>query len=81
MATCKECDHYEICLGWGDMGAIELNPDADKECVRFKLKKIGTWLINSDGYYPYCSVCGEEPHGGKMTKHCPNCGAEMSGEE
>jgi ligand-binding sensor protein len=37
----------------------------------------GRWLINPDGYYPYCSVCKEEPDSGKMTKHCPNCGAKM----
>jgi len=35
------------------------------------------WEINPDGYYPYCALCGEEPRGGYMTPHCPNCGAEM----
>ena len=39
----------------------------------------GKWEINSDGYYPYCSVCGEEPENGKMTNYCPNCGARMKG--
>ena len=37
--------------------------------------KHGRWLINCDGYYPYCSRCGHEP--GKMTKYCGGCGAEM----
>ena len=37
----------------------------------------GRWLINSDGYYPYCSECKEEPKNGIMTHYCPNCGARM----
>ena len=37
----------------------------------------GKWEICCDGYYPYCSVCKEEPSSGNMTKYCPNCGAKM----
>lgn len=37
----------------------------------------GQWYINPDGYYPYCSECGNEPQGREMTKWCPNCGAKM----
>ena len=51
-------------------------PAADVEPV-----KHGRWLINSDGYYPYCSECKCEPDGRKMSKHCPNCGAKMDGKE
>ena len=40
----------------------------------------GKWLINCDGYYPYCSECKEEPKGGNMTKYCPHCGAKMDKE-
>ena len=40
------------------------------------MKKTGKWLINSDGYYPYCSQCKYEPK--EMTRHCPNCGVEMN---
>ena len=39
--------------------------------------KYSKWLINSDGYYPYCSLCKGEPQNGVMTKYCPNCGAKM----
>lgn len=35
------------------------------------------WIVNSDGYYPYCSNCKTEPENGKMTKFCPECGAIM----
>ena len=35
------------------------------------------WIICSDGYYPYCSECKEEPKSGIMTHYCPNCGCKM----
>lgn len=35
------------------------------------------WIINSDGYYPYCSNCKAEPENGKMTKFCAECGSIM----
>lgn len=41
----------------------------------------GRWIINPDGYYPYCSECKEEPEHGEMTNYCPNCGAKMDGKE
>lgn len=56
--------------------AIEAVPTADVEPVRH-----GEWKICCDGYYPYCSVCKEEPIGRKMSKYCPNCGAKMGLEE
>lgn len=39
------------------------------------------WEICSDGYYPYCSNCKNEPKGREMTDYCPNCGARMDGKE
>ena len=39
----------------------------------------GKWIICSDGYYPYCSVCNYRPH--EMTNYCPNCGAQMKENE
>ena len=35
------------------------------------------WEICSDGYYPYCSNCKNEPQGRVMTDFCPYCGADM----
>lgn len=45
-------------------------------------EKEGVWVINPDGWYPYCSRCGYEPdrpHKLKdnRTPYCPNCGAKM----
>lgn len=42
----------------------------------------GKWLINPDGYYPYCSCCGYEPKrsadgSDNRTAFCPGCGAEL----
>ena len=48
---------------------------ADSETERGSAR----WLINSDGYYPYCSACMKEPKDGKMTDVCPSCGARMDG--
>lgn len=40
-----------------------------------RLDNIAHWDINCDGYYPFCSACGESPM--KMSKYCPNCGSRM----
>jgi hypothetical protein len=47
--------------------------------------KQATWIINPDGYYPYCSNCNYEPdrpqtHSDNRTPYCPNCGAKMKKE-
>lgn len=42
--------------------------------------KHAEWKICSDGYYPYCSNCKNEPQGREMTSFCPNCGARMHGD-
>lgn len=37
--------------------------------------KCGKWIVSSDGYYPYCSECGDRPP--KITNYCANCGTKM----
>ena len=58
------------------ISALQCAPTMGEEQVRH-----GKWKICCDGYYPYCSVCKEEPIGRKMSKYCPNCGAKMGLEE
>ena len=48
--------------------------------TRDSINKVVRWLINSDGYYPYCSNCKKEPESRIMTNFCPSCGADMRGE-
>ena len=63
---------------------IDTQPTAD---VRENVK--GNWLPQDNNktngmmsttvyYYPKCSVCG---HCANYTNFCPNCGADMRGEE
>lgn len=54
---------------------LAYEPTIDPESLR----PHGEWVVCSDGYYPYCSECKEEPKGGAMTNYCPNCGAVMQG--
>ncbi len=56
--------------------AIDNAPTADVAPVVH-----GHWIICSDGYYPYCSECCDEPKNGVMTKYCSNCGAKMDGKD
>lgn len=40
------------------------------------------WIINPDGYYPYCKECRYEPEPPRFNKDnrtpcCPNCGRKM----
>lgn len=47
------------------------------KCARAVLEYTAHWEICCDGYYPFCSECGEEPPGREMSRYCPNCGRRM----
>lgn len=89
--TCKECFHFKVCDSGRHIGEyIEddgiYSEGVEKECITFIPSadivevRHGEWVINSDGYYPYCSICETEPKNGVMSKYCPECGAKMDGE-
>ena len=77
--NCKDCIHNGVCY------LQEVCSDIEEQLEEFGCEDYrqrityGEWIICSDGYYPYCSVCHNEPQSGKLTKFCPNCGAEMKG--
>ena len=60
-----------------DDAKYEFDIDTLTDALTIDVQTHGKWLINCDGYYPYCSVCTEEPESRNMTKYCPNCGAKM----
>ena len=60
----KLCDLY-----------IRLQIDNKKKTTTVDSVPIASWIINPDGYYPYCSNCGKEPD--DIAENCPNCGAYM----
>lgn len=63
--------HEDVQKIWECEDAIVQCPSAQPE------KKTGRWIISTDDYYPYCSICKNEPQGRIMTDYCPNCGAKM----
>lgn len=68
----KELNDYM--KGWNTcLKSVLQQPTADVQEVQH-----AKWEINSDGYYPYCSLCKTEPKNGVMSKYCPECGATMN---
>lgn len=65
------------------IAAIERAIEHLRSCEEVDVQEVihAKWEINSDGYYPYCSHCKNEPENGKMTKWCSECGARMDVKE
>lgn len=72
--TCRRCgkEYDELPSGPKKTRLIKAN-----EAPAVRALEPARWLINSDGYYPYCSRCGKEPEDGNMTSTCPHCRANM----
>lgn len=66
---CGSCDYWDEKTD--KCGLIDKLPAVQPK------QKTGQWMINSDGYYPYCSRCKREPRSRIMTKYCAECGAFM----
>lgn len=56
---------------------IESLRNAEIISSEYKPRLTAKWDINCDGYYPYCTNCGNEPQVKELTKFCPKCGALM----
>lgn len=80
----KEVDNFPNCYnGWSDtydkayiIGAIEEQPSIDIEPKR------GEWIEQEDDYHHYweCSECGMGVGLDDIRNYCPNCGADMRGD-
>ena len=70
-------------IAYCDKNWIPLNVDAvnDQPTIEPERKR-GKWIDRSggiEGAWNYCSVCGEQAI--DLYDFCPNCGADMRGEE
>ena len=84
---CDNCIHKEVCKKKPPESypqfMIDIMTDKCENYIHtayVQPVKHGRWIINSDGYYPQCSECMNEPQGRIMTNFCPNCGAKMDGD-
>lgn len=71
-------DEEGLCKGSGDSTRCE--ECWSREFRRAEFVRQGEWKINCDGYYPYCSICENEPTARRMTRYCDHCGAKMDEE-
>ena len=72
---CNNCIHKAVCSIYRATGGV-------KKCEHFKEERKGKWDDSYDGVTPYCTACGRSHRGMYRTPNfCPNCGADMRGEE
>ena len=85
---CAKCIHKEVCK------TAETCDGYAPWCKHFKEQKKGRWINDQvEGFSPFvdslpiwidvmqCSVCKEYIDGSHPKNYCPNCGADMRGEE
>ena len=63
----RNTDIYKL-----DIEALQIGINAIEQAEK---GETAHWDINCDGYYPFCSVCGEAAQ--HMTPYCPNCGYRL----
>ena len=69
----------EECIGRAYKEAVNVAIEACQVAAMCKKKvhpiKPARWIVSSDGYYPYCPICGAQPD--KMTRYCAECGTKL----
>ena len=91
--TCKDCEHYEVCMDFTTLKESEFCQNYDKQedlCDYFKNKadfvevKQGHWLVNRDSTEArfICSECGfmhieADPETNIEYNGCPMCLAKL----
>lgn len=81
-----EKDEYVVSLLFRDLQKfIDSLPTADvRENVKGEWIKESEHSVMGDGYMWFCSICGRREYfnfRGQKDNFCPNCGADMRGEE
>ena len=76
-----DCDEIDNAIYDKDIAALKAAVEAVQlvEDAANAEEPAAHWDINVDGYYPFCSHCGEAAL--KMSPHCPNCGYRMTTRE
>lgn len=73
------CEHGEAYRpAYNKLHIVEI--EIDNPVEKMNKSKTGEWIISSDGYYPYCSLCRYElPRNADIREayECPKCGAIM----
>lgn len=81
-AAIRDCDEYRIFCSNSDcpVSVVITDSDAFRESAwntraEEPAEKTAHWDICCDGYYPFCSHCGEATQ--HMSPFCPNCGYRL----
>ena len=76
LSMCDNCTHKAVCSIYRATGGV-------KKCEHFKEERRGEWVrgVTMHREWMKCSEClhSYEPTG--VFCYCPNCGADMRGEE
>lgn len=70
---CNNCIHKIVCSKYIATGGV-------KSCEHHKEARKGRWVQSDHDTLFACSICGDVIDVIK-TNYCPNCGADMRGEE
>lgn len=85
--TCKDCLHFDVCYiprihpSEAEVDGVEHDCRLFADRSRYVMREKGEWIHDINNLYG-CSRCGkrEAMSPKKLKDFCPNCGADMRGE-